>query len=108
MTAFDEMVPVGRQRALRPYSWPGCDRPGGESASIGRLGHVGVTSRMSHDRAPNPAADLSSSTTAAGSAPRHGTLDSRHTLVALPGASRSRRSPQALESAFPEATGRMA
>ena len=57
---------------------------------------------------PNPAADLSSSTTAAGSAPRHGTLDSRHTLAALPGASRSRRSPQALESAFPEATGRMA
>jgi hypothetical protein len=28
------------------------DRPGGESGSIGRLGHAGVTSRMSHDRAP--------------------------------------------------------
>lgn len=26
------------------------DRPGGESGSIGRLGHAGVTSRMSHDR----------------------------------------------------------
>ena len=25
------------------------DRPGGESGSIGRLGHAGVTSRMSHD-----------------------------------------------------------
>ncbi len=28
------------------------DRPGGESGSIGRVGHAGVTSRMSHDRAP--------------------------------------------------------
>src|SRR6478672_9276349 len=29
-----------------------CDPPGGESGGIGRLGHAGVTSRMSHDRAP--------------------------------------------------------
>ena len=28
------------------------DRPGGERGSIGRLGHAGVTLRMSHDRAP--------------------------------------------------------
>jgi hypothetical protein len=108
-----DRVPVGRQRALRPQSWPDChapsasvprpvpcirsarsaspaderggplhrqpvvvsgqevievpdaghvvagdvgnvhgDPPGGESGGIGRLGHAGVTSRMSHDRDP--------------------------------------------------------
>jgi hypothetical protein len=50
--------------------------PGSGTRPLVAISSADVTSRMSHDRVPNPVAELSSSTTAAGSAPRHRTLDS--------------------------------
>jgi RNA polymerase sigma-70 factor (sigma-E family) len=55
---------------------------------------------------PNPAAELSSSTTGCSARPhRGGTHDSRHMLRALVGASRSRRSPRRWNRRFPKQLG---